>query len=394
MTSVSQSNRYVSIQNDFVFHARYKLTAREQKIVLLLASQLRPKEQDNFLEQVVPVKTIINALKEPSARWGGIYAEITELTDALSRKQIKFPTEFKLEGKVLPGRINWFQSIMPVENKHKELCIRFYFSNDLKPFLLELNQYVRLNRLEVAPMSSGHAIRIFQILKAERERTKKRPQSTIGFMIDELKEILGIPNQYKVFKDFRKRVLDPAREEINTHSTSICCDYEYIKSGKRVVGIQFTIQDKYQPGLPAEFSESDLITLSYAKQKAYNLLVEFGVIPGIACKRILPDVVGGEVEGFEDYFIEYALKHFKRWAKQQSSKEMSAATFVNWWTEGKVFDHEGDVFWKINEKVNTARKTLQQTEPEAFDNRLIAKSLTNEAFRAWYQGKQSNKEIY
>jgi hypothetical protein len=35
----------------------------------------------------------------------------------------------------------------------KTICIRFLFSEDLEPFLLSLNQYAKINRLEIAPMN-------------------------------------------------------------------------------------------------------------------------------------------------------------------------------------------------------------------------------------------------
>ena len=98
---------------------------------------------------------------------------------------------------------------------------------------------------------------------------------------------------------------------------------------------------------------------------------------GIVYKEILPKVAGGVVEGYEDIFIDHALKHFKRWAKQQKNKEQSAGTFVNWWTKNKVFSHDKDVFWKLNDKVNNHIKKLDTT---AKANREEAKGMTNEEF--------------
>ena len=149
--------------------------------------------------------------------------------------------------------------------------------------------------------------------------------------------------------------------------------YEYIKTKRRVTGVRFLIFDKIKRSSSKNKegggedkkgyapSEAELDILTFAQRNAYDNLVKFGVYEGIAFKNILPNLKGGDIEGFEDYFIKHALAHFKRWARQQTSKEISAATFVKWWNEADVFSHNQDVFWKIVEKVNKDKKKIDQT---------------------------------
>ena len=181
---------------------------------------------------------------------------------------------------------------------------------------------------------------------------------------------------------------------MNTHSQSVQVKYEYIKTNRRVTGVRFLIFDKSknkqgskQGGLENNYapSEEEIEALSYAQHKAYETLVKFGVYEGIAFKQILPNLKGGDVEGFEDYFIKHALAHFKRWARNQPNKAISAATFVNWWTEQNVFDSENDVFWKLVEKINKDKKKLDDI---TFENRMEAKKMTKSEFIEWYKGTQ------
>lgn len=79
------------------------------------------------------------------------------------------------------------------------------------------------------------------------------------------------------------------------------------------------------------------------------------------------------------------LKHFKKWTKQQKNKEESAGTFVNSWMKNKVFSHDKDVFWKLNEKVNDHIKTLDQNTKT---NREEAKGMTNEEFEKSYKERK------
>ena len=270
------------------------------------------------------------------------------------------------------------------------------FSERLKPFLLQLSEYAKVHPLDVAPMKSGFAIRMYQVFKAERDRMRKHTQSSVMiYKLDELKQMLGIEGKYKVLKDFRRRVLDVVEREVNTHSPSVQVKYEYIKTNRRVTGVKFLIFDKSKTkqgarqggGIGSNYapSEEEIAALTYAQNKAYETLVKFGVYEGIAFKQILPNLKGGDVEGFEDYFIKHALAHFKRWARNQPNKAISAATFVNWWTEQNVFDSENDVFWKLVEKINKDKKKLDEI---TFENRMEAKKMTKSEFIEWYKGTQ------
>jgi len=383
------------IENRFIFNARYQLSAREQKIILYLMSNLDPKQQQDFHKQVVPVKELEALLKSDDKKWGGLYKEMNDFSARIISKYISFDSDFLIDGKPLRGVISWFQSVLPVENDYGEVSLEFMFSERLKPFLLQLSEYAKIHPLDVAPMKSGFAIRMYQVFKAERDRMRRHTQSsTLVYTLDELKKMLGIEGKYKVLKDFRRRVLDVVEREVNTHSPGIQVKYEYIKTNRRVTGVKFLIFDKSKikarqsnrGGATDYFpSEEELAKLTYAKSKAYEDLVKFGVFEGIAFKQILPNIKGSEVEGFEDYFIKHALAHFRRWARNQPNKAISAATFVSWWTEKEVFSPENDVFGKIIEKIIADKKKLDE---DTYDNRVMAKEMTKQEFIDWYKGTQ------
>ena len=366
-------------------------------------SNLDPKGQDDFHKQVIPVKDLETLLKAEGKKWGGLYKEMNDFSTRIISKYISFDSDFLVQGKPLRGVISWFQSVIPMENEHGEVALEFMFSERLKPFLLQLSEYAKIHPLDVAPMKSGFAIRMYQVFKAERDRMRKHTQSSaMVYTLDELKKMLGIEGKYKVLKDFRRRVLDVVEREINTHSPSVQVKYEYIKTKRRVTGIRFVIFDKIKikPTAAKEAggeannyapTEEELSVLTYSQHKAYTNLVKFGVYEGIAFKQILPNIKGGDVEGFEDYFVKHALAHFKRWARNQPNKAISAATFVMWWSEKKIFDAENDVFWKIVEKISTDKKKLDQV---TFDNRIEAKNMTKDEFIEWYKKTQKDLEIF
>lgn len=385
-------NQIARIENDFLFNARYYMPGVEQKVLLFLVSQLEPKKQEDFHVQLITVKELERYLKtDEDTKWGSTYDRLDEFTRRLSSRQISFNSQYAREGKPIRGFINWFQSAIPVENDKGELCIKFRFSEDLKPVLLSLNEYVRVNGIDVAPMRGGHAIHAYQIfLAARRKNQSHSPISTYESEVEEFKAQLGIPGTYAKLKDFRRRVLDPIKEQINQHSREISVDYKYIKTGRKVTSIRWVITDKKKSNAKQDTihkdykpAEEEINQLTKSKKQTYSILVEFGVFPGIAFKQIIPTIGGSEVEGWEDHFITFALRHFKKWAENPEHP----GVFVNWWLEQKVFDPSGDVFGLIMEQLTQVKKRMQEEEPVAYENRFTARTMTSVEFNEWYRGQ-------
>lgn len=405
------SDKIAKIDNDFVLNAQYRMTAKEQKILYYLISHLDPKNEKEFHTITVPIKDIEETLREKNERKNGsFYEDIERICKSFIRKEITFPTNFLLANKRLNGYISIFQSIMPIEDERGQLCIEFSFSNKMSPFLLQLHHYVNIGVLEVVQMKNAHAIRMYSIFKTERDRTKEFASvATLNYELEELKGVLGIDNKYTsdYFKNFKVNVLDKIRDEINEKCPTIFVKYDYIKTARKVTGISFTVFDRKavfdtimedstekekKPQKPKKETklyaptESEIATLTHAKLKAFGLLTNFGIFEGIAFKQILPKIKGSEFEGYEDFFIEKAIQHFEKNAIQNTTKELKASTFVTWWTKNKVFE-KGDIWTEILEKLVKHKKQLQRNNPVAFENRIIAKTMTDAQFRQYIQQK-------
>jgi len=389
-----KKNKIAKIDNQLVLKANYCLSANEQKLILFLISKIDPKTQTDFELQTVKLKDVERIFADDDKKWGSIYERMDKMCSNIMDKKITLPKGFIIRGKAITMHkyVQWFSGIEPFMDENGEISIKFRFAVQLKDFLLQLHQYVKINLLEIMPLRGKYAVRMYQIFKAERERTKQHKEvSIMEYDLEKLRAMLEIGDKYKIMKDFRRNVLDSVKKEINTHSKEISVDYKYIKTGRKVTAIQFIVQDKTkQAAIPADNkpqpdyapTTEDIKQLSRAKLHAYEMLIEFGVKDGIILKQILPKVKGGVMAGYEDIFIKNALQHFKKWAKQQGTKEQSAATFVNWWVQKKVFSHEQDVFWKLNEKVNDY---IKKQDSEAKTNRELAKDMPNEAFVEEYK---------
>ena len=152
---MSQLNTIARIENDFIFNAQYQLTAKEQKIILLLIANINPAKQKRFELQVIPVKNLRWAIMGDGNN-GSFYEEMKKLAFRLVKKGIMFDTDVLIEGRRFPGYVNWFQAISPIKNDNGEVCLEFLFSERLKPFLLELRQYVQIDIQQLTNLSLIH----------------------------------------------------------------------------------------------------------------------------------------------------------------------------------------------------------------------------------------------
>lgn len=359
------------IENTLIYGAKYKLLPREQKIVLYLISKIDPR-LDRFHEQVVSVKELEQLLKTEGTKWGGLYEEMKSFKKRIVRKGLEFESDILIDGKPFSGYISWFQSIIPIRNESGEVCLEFMFSEKLRPFLLQLKEYTRIDLNEILPLKSGFSIRLLQIFRAHLNRMARHErESHLSYPIEDFKSLLDISDSYKDFRNLRKRVLDVVVKEIN-EKTSVEVRMDFQRAGRKVISIEFFLKDKDRPKIVVPKLSID--DLSFARLKAYEILVEYGVSEGIALKQILPRLKSSEAEGFEDMWIEECLRIFKIKAKG------GVGAFVNWFLKLKVFE-QGDQFATIMEALQKRKKKLQKDRPDAWFNRLEAKKMSAEEFR-------------
>lgn len=372
---MDKSNTIARIENTLIFDSHYQLTAKEQKVILLLISKIDPVRQSQLYEQFVSVKELKRVLLEN--RSGSFAKELNRFRSRLMKKSLTFKSGVVVDGEELEGEIQWFQSIIPMVQEGVK-GVEFLFAKKLEPFLVALKEYVKIDYTEVLPLTSGASVRLFQYFKAHRNKmTKHQKRSKLKFELDELKEILGVPGKYADYRNFRKRVLEVVQAEINEH-TSIGVKYTPLKTGYSITHIGFEVWDKGSK-VAKDRKGRSVEELTFAQLKAYNKLVEYEVKEGIALEMV-NQVGGSETEGFEDWYMETVIQIF-----ETKAKERNAGTLVNWFLKKKVFD-QGDMFAKIMERLASRKKQLQGSDMVAWDNRMMAKEMSAEEFRRKMQG--------
>jgi plasmid replication initiation protein len=126
---------------------------------------------------------------------------------------------------------------------HKQGSIVLSFDPKLRPYLLHLKrEFTKYGLAVVTQFQSIYSIRIYQLLKQYQNIGWRE------FKVDELKEILGIKkNQYTVFQDFNKRVLNQAKKEFEQQDEKGRCrcdltfSVETFRESRKIARLRFTI---------------------------------------------------------------------------------------------------------------------------------------------------------
>ena len=152
-----------------------------------------------------------------------------------------------------------FENIVPIPyvkwtDYHDEVTIRF--SPEIMPYLINLKQNFTQHALsDLAELNSKYSIILYRWLsmnynqyehysyKGGRREEQVEAYRNPSISMRELREMTDTVNEYKLFTNFSKKVLDKPLEEINDR-TSFNIAYEKVKKGKSIDSIVFHITKK------------------------------------------------------------------------------------------------------------------------------------------------------
>ena len=128
-------------------------------------------------------------------------------------------------------RINLVSSCEYVDG---EGVVGLRFTDEITPYVSDLRKrFTQYQAKYVMPMRSGYGIRLYELclqwLGDERE-----------FEVVEFRRMFGLEKKYSSVYELKRNVIDPALDDINTHS-DIHVDFGQRKAGRKVTHFQFRI---------------------------------------------------------------------------------------------------------------------------------------------------------
>lgn len=197
--------------------ARYKLSTVEQKLVLSIISLIRPTDSD-FMNYQIPISQFEFLADNNN------HQRLKKYCKDIMSKPLEVATE---DGWML---FNWFSHI-----RYRKEMIECSVSPELKPYLLKLQENFKSYDLKyVLEMQSEYSIRIYELLK------KSEKMGYLEINLEELQNLLQVPDSFKRYDNFKRKVLQPTSIEIAKYS-DIYFEFQEIKPSRKVEKIKFII---------------------------------------------------------------------------------------------------------------------------------------------------------
>ncbi len=132
----------------------------------------------------------------------------------------------------------------------------------LKPYLLELqDRFVKADIRYIFKLSSEYSKRIYTMFK-QWEKLGKYEVS-----VEEWQKLLEVPKTQKMYGEFKRKVLEVAKNQIN-ENTDLIVDFKEIKTGRKVTGLLWTIGK--QVGQQLTFDNVSTATIDTRPQTPWN----------------------------------------------------------------------------------------------------------------------------
>jgi plasmid replication initiation protein len=257
--ALQKSNGYI-VQSNRLIEAHYRLTLQEKRLVLWLIQSIG-KDDTDFKKYQLKITDFAEMLElNPKTQ----YKEMRRITKALINRSIEIEDK---ENNVIT-QMAWL-CFARWEPK-KGIC-SLQFHPELKPYLLQLKgHFTKIGFADLLNLKSVYSVRIFELL-VQYEYYGKR-----NISIYYLRSCLGIQKgEYPFYANFKQRIIDKAKYEIN-NKTEYEIDYTEIKESRKVVGIDWTIKKKAHFEKYQTEKASSITKELRSKNAIIEQLIEYG----------------------------------------------------------------------------------------------------------------------
>ncbi len=232
-------NYSVIKSNDMVLKGRFDLSVQEQRIILYLVSKIKQSDTE-FTKYPFSIQEF-GEICGIDISGGKEYKLLKDMVKKLADKSFWVISDDEGSETLL----RWLD-VVTIKPKYGVLYISLH--SQMMPYLLELkSQYLDYKLYNVLAMKSQYGIRFYELIKTEynkknKNSEKRLEQAIIEFDIEYLKKITVTEN-YTQWNDFKRRVLENAKKDINTYS-DLVIEYEPIKTHRTFTSIHFFVRYK------------------------------------------------------------------------------------------------------------------------------------------------------
>ncbi len=228
------SKQLVTKDNSLI-GASYSLGVVEQRLIFLAIIEAR--EQKTLIEAGGLLRIYAQGYaKQFDVEKHTSYEAMKRAVEGLYEAGFAYTKIDERSGKIGHYKSRWVDKIGYIDDLG---CVELVFASDVIPLITRLEaRYTEYELKQVVGLQSEYAIRLYELIIQWRS-VGKTNQISLG----ELREKLGLVDEYQRIEAFKRRVLDLAIKQINEH-TDIKAEYEQHKQGRIITGFTFKFKVK------------------------------------------------------------------------------------------------------------------------------------------------------
>ena len=245
------------VKANALIEASYRLSVEEQRIILACIAQVRRGQ--SLTDQQLYVVSAKQVSELSGTNINTTYRDLKAVAERLFERRVMLYEAPNGKGEFKARLTRWVQEVAYYRNKG-QLGLRF--ATALIPYLSQLTSHFTHYALsDVARMTSSHAIRIYELLIQWQNLGERE------IPLDWLQECLELKGCYPVFKDFKRRVIVPAVNQINTLSP-LKVAWQPIKTGRKITALHFAFKRQEDKAKRVLTRSSDEITRQEIERSA------------------------------------------------------------------------------------------------------------------------------
>ncbi len=247
---MEQSAQLTVVKSNKVVEASYMLTLAEQRVLLACIAQIDSRAilTENYRFEITASGVADLAGLENLTN---AYRDLKKAAEKLYERSVIIEDPDPDNPQITQRKTRWISSIDYVPGEGK---LVLSFSVGIIPYLSQLSrEFTKYKLKHVARFESVYSIRLYELLVQWSSAGEREIE------VEWLKRQFQVAEKYDRVVDLKKRVIDPAVEEINQHS-NLWVKYGQRKSGRQITHFQFQfgLKDKPQVLERKQITEEDI----------------------------------------------------------------------------------------------------------------------------------------
>ncbi|MDD5319531.1 MAG: RepB family plasmid replication initiator protein [Methylococcales bacterium] len=227
------------VKSNKVVEASYMLSLAEQRVLLSCIAQIDSTavltEEYRFEVTAAGVADLVGI-----ENLSNTYRDLKTAAEKLYERSVIIDDPDPDNPKITQRKTRWISTIDYVPGEGK---VVLSFAIGIIPYLSQLSrEFTKYKLKHVARFESVYSIRLYELLVQWNSSGEREIE------VEWLKNQFQVGDKYSRLVDLKKRVIDPAVEEINKHS-NLWVRYGQRKSGRTITHFQFQFGLKDKPQL-------------------------------------------------------------------------------------------------------------------------------------------------